>query len=358
MKLSSLTARLTSLLAAFVLVGGFWATSAQATVHALSGNGRVQIGNGLPIPITATPAPNGRILPIVGAQARQGHEASPKRLVIGTGQLTAPGNPVNLGVFLANSAVYQVKTAVTIAMPGNEVQFNAGGRTGASTYTYCASNPGCSGPADPGNGIHGLMRYTKTANQFGGPAQAAAGGSADVAFNAGAGAPCAACTVLFALATPAPTGAQGGAFGFVNNTPGAFPTNGGIIGNVTGGGVVTSVILTGIHPGLINAATSYGGPYTTGMLTVSVTANVGTVPEIFMLSGSDGRVSGVGSISLVAGSVSARTLSGPNANRGWLNLTLGPAIPSTPTMSNHGIAAFVGLVALAGGYLLHRRMSA
>jgi hypothetical protein len=91
------------------------------------------------------------------------------------------------------------------------------------------------------------------------------------------------------------------------------------------------------------------------MLTISVTANVGP-PEIFVLSGMDSRVSGVGAISLVSGSVSARALSGPNANRSWANYVVGPQIQPTPSMSSHGLAAVFGLLALAGGYVLQRRV--
>lgn len=375
--------RLTSLLAAFALVAGGWATSALATdsgVYSLSGNSRAQIGNGLPIPITGTPAPNGRILPITGATVMQPPGPAPRRLLIAPGQLTAPGNPVNIAVYPANPAVFQVKTAITISAPGaafGTASFKASGRTGGPVYTYCANNPGCGGPGDGGNAINGLMRYTKTTNQFGGPSQANAGGSADVGIVAGAGAPCAflapnpGCLAIMALATPNATGAQGGAFGFVNGTAGMAPPSGLLAVTVTPNGSITNVvglITTGMMvtptgtgpplPGLPNPATSYGGPYTTGMLTISVTQNLGATSEVFTITGSDMRVSGVGSISLVAGSVSNRALTGPNANRSWLNLTIGPEIPLTPTMSNHGIAAFVGLLALAGGYLLHRRMTA
>ena len=79
--------------------------------------------------------------------------------------------------------------------------------------------------------------------------------------------------------------------------------------------------------------------------------------EIFTFTGSDNRVNGVGTISLVAGGVSDRGVSGPNGNRGWLNLTVGPVIfdGPIPAVSHGGLAAVFGLLALAGGYALHRK---
>jgi len=122
---------------------------------------------------------------------------------------------------------------------------------------------------------------------------------------------------------------------------------------VTAGGAILSVG-AGLGGGLANPATSYGGPWTTGVLTVSQPAALGSA-ELFVLSGSDARVNGVGSISLVSGSVSDRGVSGPNANRGWLNIQLGVAEIVTPSMSGPGLAAVFGLLALAGGYAIWRR---
>ena len=51
----------------------------------------------------------------------------------------------------------------------------------------------------------------------------------------------------------------------------------------------------------------------------------GATAEIFIRTGSDGRTTGdgrdlSGQVSLIAGAISDRTLSGPNANRGWLQM--------------------------------------
>ena len=66
---------------------------------------------------------------------------------------------------------------------------------------------------------------------------------------------------------------------------------------------------------------SKGYPWTTGLIIVSAPMAMGGA-EIFFLSGTDMRVAGVGNVSLVSGSLSDRFLSGANANRGWVSLTL------------------------------------
>ena len=86
------------------------------------------------------------------------------------------------------------------------------------------------------------------------------------------------------------------------------------------------------------------------MVTVSVTQNLGATDEIFMLTGSDNRVQGIGNISLVAGSISARSLHGPNANRGWLNFQVVPE-PTRVLM----LVAGLSLLALLNR--AHRRRS-
>lgn len=375
MKMKSL--RLTTLLvASFALV---WASAAQSVVHSLSGNARFQIGNGLPLPITGQPPPNGRILPAsAGAKTvMQTAGMNPKQITLPPGALTAPGNAVNIPVFLANSKVFQVKTAIPYAFPrsmtasgamaGSET-FMAGGRTGGTTEAYCAGS-GSVPPfncTDPANGaINGLMRYTATKNQFGGPMRGNAGGTADVAVRGGDAAPCTygggankLCIASMALATPQGTGAQGASFGVTVGTSGMAPASGKLYITVTAAGSITNAVVTpGMGAGLPNPALSYGGPWTTGMLTISVTNNVGPTPEIFMISGSDRRAAnGRGALSLVSGSVSTRGLTGPNANRGWLNLQIGaPVGAHVPVMPAAGLAAFGALAALTGGYALRKR---
>ncbi len=114
-----------------------------------------------------------------------------------------------------------------------------------------------------------------------------------------------------------------------------------------------SVTSPGLGAGLANPATSFGGPWTTGMVTVNQSAAVPS-PEIFILSGTDTRVNGVGTINLVAGALSDRTLTGANANRGWLNLTVGG---DTPGLSSWGIGILAVLLSGAGVWRARRTMA-
>jgi len=351
-------------LVTFVLAVGLWATTAQAQtkVYSLAGNARFQIGDGLPVPIGFTPAPNGRVAAVPGATVVQTTGLDPKKMIFQPGQLTAPGNPMVKGVFPANCAVFQVATAIPVSFPKAPVTLSAGGRTGASTVSFCpgqtvtpAGNPGCLSPAM--GTINGLVRYSRTTAQFGGTLQGDFGGQADVAIGVGTTPLPGTVTAIFALATPAPIGAWGGRFGFANTTPGAAPPPpngvGGFVANGAGTLVGPPIFQHPTAFGTPNPATSFGGPWTTGRLTISVTAVCG-YPEIFIFTGSDNRINGVGTISLVAGAVSNRTLSGPNGNRGWLNLTVGPRTVPTPAISRGGLAFAFGLFALAGGSALWR----
>ena len=131
--------------------------------------------------------------------------------------------------------------------------------------------------------------------------------------------------------------AVGASFGFNKMTaPTTAPNHFNVSVSPAGGVLATSVV--GTLMGLADTATSYGAPWTTGMITVSVTTNP-LGPQVFMLTGSDARVNGVGAISLVSGGVVQRSLSGPSSNQGWLNLT----VPE-PTASLGFVASLASLV--------------
>ena len=351
------------------------ATSTQAQrSYPLTGNSRAQIGDGLPIPIGFTPAPDGKIQVIPGARVIQTAGPDPKQISFPTAVATFDGPDFNLPVFLFNSKVFQVKTNVTIAWPavgggpGNltsGLTFMAGGRPGPATVTWCPGqtvvlgNPACTDPGTPQHTIPGLLKYVATSNQFGGAIRGSAGGTADVGIVAAVPSPplpCdhaaapgpggAPCVVIFALATPDPTGLMGGPFSNVASTPGAPPGAPGGLRNakVSANGAVLSVTSPGLGAGIANPATNFGGPYTTGMITVNQTGAVGT-PEVFILTGSDNRVNGIGTLSLVAGGLSDRTLTGPNGNRAWLNFTV---VGDTPGLSSWGIGFLAVLLASLG----------
>lgn len=364
MNLKASSARLTSLLVALVVIVGAW-SAATARIHGLTGNARFQIGDGLPLPIGFTAAPNGKVVPIAGATVMQHgvHTASnPAKLVMDPFQWSYNAAAINLPVFQSNPNVFQVHTNLTYMLPKDKIMFSAGRRTGASTVTFCGQsgstvtamgNPACAG----GSVGTGLLRYTRTTNQFGGPAQGNVGGTADVALKGNGPAPCAGtamCIAAFFDAGPAPTGAVGAAFGFTNNTIPVVPNPGAFIATVTLMGAVVNLGMA-LGPGLGNAGTSWGGPWTTGMITASAMQAV--PPELFQLTGMDARASGTGTgmLSLVAGGFSQRSISGPNANRGWLNMTIGTATSHVPLMPAYGVAALVALTAASGAYALRRR---
>jgi hypothetical protein len=99
-------------------------------------------------------------------------------------------------------------------------------------------------------------------------------------------------------------------------------------------GVLAS-LATGPAP--TNMALSNGFFWTTGRVTVSQLGAFGS-PEQFVLQGADKRFAGGGgTIQLVAGALSQRPTSGPNANRGWIELRLNdPA--ATPSLSTGALA--------------------
>jgi hypothetical protein len=363
MRFSTSLLRLATLLVTFAFAASVVPTTAHAQSglgksYSLSGNARFQIGNGLPIPITGQPIPNDRIFPVPSANVLQikGGPA-PIPLIIPPGQLSNAKVKVNAPQFLANNNLFQVATSLKVVFPSAKVTFVAGGRTGPPVVTFCPGSVGTGGGfgcATVNAGIiPGWMRYTATAAQFGGPGQGSLTGYADIAARV-AGTPPGVVTAIFARATPHPVVAAGGAFYWMNSTAGAgFPPPNGVgVFNATAGGSLVTTL--GQHPtafGLPNPATSWAGPWTTGMISVTNT----TASETFTLSGSDARtVSGIGSISLVSAAISARGLSGPNANRGWLNLQIGAQ--AVPALSLPGLAAAFGLLALAGGYVLRRRV--
>ena len=384
--------------AACVLVVFGWAASAaaQTTVrYSLSGNGGYWIGGGLPVPITKGVAPNAAMVAIPGAVVKQTQTASPAQMTICPGQLEG-GAALNGGTVptwapqaLNNPNLFQVSTVLTFKFPAVEgrgihspnadgnVIFKAGGRTGPATLTWCPgfapTNPPTCNPAATYKGVSGSMTYHKTANQFGGPGQAQVGpwsqgqqqGRATIWGVAASPAPCkhtalagtnAACFAAKGYATPAPLVTMGAPFGYYNSTaPQSAAPNLWVAWAATGGTLLFKAPAAQIT--FKNTPLGFGGPWTTGQLTM-VAPNA-SPPETFTLTGSDGRAAtGMGNISLVSGGLSNRTVSGPNVNRGWLNLVIGAQLPGeVPSISGLGIAS-LGLALLgigAAGLALARR---
>jgi hypothetical protein len=175
-------------------------------------------------------------------------------------------------------------------------------------------NPGCAMPG-LGSPVMGRFRYSKTIKQFGGAARPGITGSRNFAVPVSGSPPChhvfsPPCVAgIVDDALPA-TLALGATFGFSQVNPPVANPSGLIPVGVTGAGSITSVgAPLGAFSGL--ARTSFGGPWTTGSLTVSVTWPGLLTNSIVMLSGTDLRSpAGSGVISLVSGSVVRRTLGG------------------------------------------------
>jgi hypothetical protein len=80
--------------------------------------------------------------------------------------------------------------------------------------------------------------------------------------------------------------------------------------------------------------------------------------EKFTITGRDSRTSrGAGTIQFVSGSLSTRVVTMENANRGWLTLTMvGPF--GVPALSPATLGVMAGLMLLAAGYAMRRRIFA
>ncbi len=360
------TTRMTSLLVALFAVFGI-ALSASATIHPLAGNARFQAGEGFPYPISFIPAPDGAIFPVTGAVITQ-TGSDPMALRVPVEAMKSAKTPAVVPVYNTNPALFQIFTSVTMTFPSagaTNQTWSAGGRTGASTVSYCpgqtvtpTGNPGCaSGLAGPHPGVKGIMVYTKTSNQFGGPIRSRYNGVASVALVSATGAPCAGCVALMAGLSPLPTapGGPGGPFGPAFNSTGGAPSPGRLTVTVTANGLITNAMVTpsGL-PGIPNPGTTFRAPWTTGMLSISQPSALGGA-QVFTLTGSDARVSGVGSISLVAGGLGNRTITGPFGARGWMNLTIGSPLGALPSMTAPGLAALTGLLGLTAAYGIKRR---
>jgi hypothetical protein len=337
---------------------------AGVVVYPLSGNGGFWIGGGMPVPVTKGLPPNRAMQATPNATVMQTTGPDPVQMQIAPGQITKPLGTGYAGLFPDNPALFMVSTNLSAKFPaqagvGNPpapgaVTFKAGGRTGPPTLTWCPGFPATNPPTcTPGGakGIPGQLTYKATKAQFGGPAQASIGGKATVWARAASPPPCkhpvfggtgSNCIAVKGYASPAPLVAVGAAFGYSNTTSPASAVPNVYVVSANTPGTIGLKVPAATTP-FKNTATSYGGPWTTGQLTVVQPTALGGA-ETFTLTGSDARGAGIGNISLVAGGLSSRAVSGPNANRGWLILTV-PEPGSTLSLA-------AGLALLA---LLRRR---
>jgi hypothetical protein len=304
-----------------------------------------------------------------------------QRLTVPTGVLSRPAQQGTVGVFAQNPALYAVATNLGFTWPAAAAVLSTGARTGAKTTSVTTAN---------GNRI----RYSNVrASKFGGPAHFAVahgppGGRVPaapvtlygVAISPAGHPPCThttltptpfpgpgtpACVAALGISMPPSLAAIGAPFSFYTGDaswggpPPPLPGVGFGKFGTNPVGTVDSFAFTpnGTVSGFRNAFSSWGFPWTTGMLTLSAPGAAGGT-EVVTITGMDGRTpGGAGTIQLVAGSLSLRTTLGLNVNRGWIRLELA-AIPPTPTMSPAGLAATAGLVLLAVAYAVRRGFSA
>lgn len=395
-------------LATSAMVAAAASTTAWAAAYPLAagGNGlQYHIGGGLALPIQpkiVVPFPTtGQLLvpPVGGATSPTGFllqtsGPDPKAITIHYPLMRKNASYKKVGVFKDNPALFQVATNLSVQFPQTSAtaMFGLGQRTGATTTTFTTLVLGAN---------NSTIRYSNAlAQRFGGPGRffvgnpgtkpAGAlftGANATVWARAGGAAgvpPCThpafgganpACVAILINAAPNPTATAavwGAPVGATVTTPGGTPmalaTSPGttmaakpkkgpepgiqVVKASMSTGAIQLSAFTAMAPtamtGLTNMAASTGYPWTTGMLTVAAPA-AGGGGEIFMLSGMDSRAAGIGVIQLVSGTLSRRTITGPNANRAWLQLN----IPE-PGVTLGALGA-LGMLALCHG--LARRRS-
>lgn len=282
--------------------------------------------------------------------------------------------------------------------------FSAGGRVGAATVTYYADATVSGSPTNnfghgvpptaiqsamAGDGgahpINGIARFTSTSNQFGGQMIGRTIGTVKVFLNGAplspptdlpckvtatplegttaqgtfvpynTGTDCVFSLSVIDLTTNQRVGVAGGKFGGFSSGPafmttmGVFSATIGFNGTIIGQGAPVTAIGAFI-PVTGQAIQTVGFPWTTGMLSVTVTDVVGATSEMFIRTGTDARdVAGNGVVALVSGSMAARSISGGNANRNWITME----VPEPSAL----FAASAGLFALFGCHRLARRRS-
>jgi hypothetical protein len=280
--------------------------------------------------------------------------------------------------------------------------FYAGGRVGASMVSYYAGAT-TNGPGTPGNNfgspsfvtpdfglansppINGVARFTRTKNQFGGQMIVRAMGTSKIYLNHAllltASRPCkkgasaAEGTTAqgffvpfvnnvdcqWALSNPDRTlsnstvGIMGGAFAGFSSGSGYMTASGVYTGTIGFNGTILGTVgpVTAVGVGIPVAGRSHqavGIPWTTGMLTITVLSQTNVSSEMFVRTGTDARdANGNGIVALVSGSMTARSITGGNANRTWITLE----IPEPGAF----LDASAGLFALLGCHWLARRRS-
>jgi hypothetical protein len=291
----------------------------------------------IPVAVIGRQHPAGMTMTLVPGPAvvQQTAGADPKKMVVPPGVLRrVPTGPATLGIAVNNPRVLQVKTTLSFSAPAKThgtMTFMAGQRV-AKTATYNGTPAGSK-----------VIYVSPLDVRFGGPSQTRVenlgipgpkGAGMGIAIWAlhqdimGTMFPCkhpklggtrADCVAEKLPVHPQTLAAVGGPAGNLVKTPGTPPVKPASVALYFNGKIVSSTTL--VPTGAINPATSVGFPWTTGAITIS---QPGAFPgaEKFHITGMDSRVNGVGTIQLVASSLSKRLVSGPNANRAWAEYQL------------------------------------
>jgi hypothetical protein len=327
------------LLAFFVL----FASGASATYYSVTGGGaQFQIGYNRPLPLQLPSTSKGFIgtgtmfppllIPVDPDPARalvqQTAGPDPKQITIPPGVLHRPApGPKVLGVAWPHPMFLQLRTNIDFYGPAPKLGaavLKAGGRTGPPIASFALPRGG-------------RVLYQKTVDQFGGPlqfrVQPASPVREFVAVILGPFPPCkhpvfggqqASCQARLVAQYPGTLAPFGAKVSFATVTPGTpAPMSPNVVNvsipNATG---LIAKSASAVKTGSVtDMATSIGFPWTTGRVGLSQPSAL-ALSEKFTITGMDSRMNGVGTISLVSGALSFRALTGPNGNRGWLQLTV------------------------------------
>lgn len=355
--------------------------------------GQLQIGTGLPLPVGPAGIFRGGMTPVNGGTMGGGPipdgpgvafwpplsiDRAPSSMgTIMQNQSTAQGGQITIpigvltnmvgtapragiGVFPTNPAVLMVRTSINYAWPDINAVFNPGGGPGvAGGPPVVIAGPGGGNITYNGGtkNFGGAGQFAISAGPFAGTLKVPNNGTgkvpiASVWINFQGKLPSAATRALLVGASNPLGVAAPGATGMVVGTTmfGAVPLAVRQFTAMLGpAGTVPLANSMGLAPStMTNMVTgTQGFGWTTGFITV--TAPGAAPAEIFYQSGADTRVAGNGNLSMVSGALGLRKLSGANANRGWVNLT----IPE-PTMA---IGAGAALAMLGLCHTIVRRRS-
>ena len=365
-----------------LLLGVFFGSTALAApgFYSVNAEGRTFSGNLLVLPIAGPAAGTGVIKQDPAINSGKGPITLTRKII------DRPPAPGQIGLWQAGGKaagdVMSLRTSLLVQLPGDGLtaKFAPGLRSGPPVFNFCPGatqsgktvfngtaagfNPNCTDPAaetpsGAGSGIaNGILTYTATSAQFGGLTSLRVVGPVGLALMRQlCGSPyCSASgdNGLFDLATSFLSGTG------VGDTLGApadpLTLSNAEIRGLTGftpGGIITGDAGQVLPvAGVVN--TGWGGPLTTGVVSMFVTNNAGPLPLSFTLQGYDNRnASGIGTIQMVTGSVSQLvtplSLSG-GANRSYVRIQVTPE----PTML---LGASGALAALVVSHTVVRRRS-